>query len=115
MAITSGPAGSGPARPGQIGGRGAQPRHPGGEAVPEQRRVEQGDHIPQRVMARDAVRERLQAAQEGEVLPAPDLGLDEIIRPGQRRTQQQKQDFRQRIQNLGRLARVPQRRKPLDQ
>jgi hypothetical protein len=57
-------------------------------------------------MARDAVPARQGAAQEGEVLPAPELDLGEVARPGQGGAEQEQQDLRQGIEHLGLLPRV---------
>ena len=76
----------------------------------EQRRVEGVDDVAQRVVARDAVAVGQEAAQESQVLPAPEPRLDEIVRARQGGGQHQEQDLRQRIEHLPGLARVLQRR-----
>ena len=63
------------------------------EAALEQRGVECRDHLPQRVMAGDAMLERQEATQETQVLASPQADLDEIVRPGDRGAQQKQQDF----------------------
>ena len=91
----------------------AQTLDPVGEACLEQVRVNGCDHLAQRVVARrgasvrarDAVRERQEAAQERQVLLTPQREFDEIVGPRHRAAQEQKQQFRQEIQHLGRLTR----------
>ena len=81
----------------------------------EQLGINRPDHLVPRVVARDAMHKRPQAAQKRQRALAPQRHLDKIIGPGQRRAQKQQNDLRQRIENLGRLPRVVQRRKPIEQ
>jgi len=98
-----------------IGFARAQSLHPGRKAVLEQVGIDRPDYLAQRIVARDTVRIRPQAAQKRQVACTPQRHLDKIIGPGQRRAQQQQNDLRQRIENLCRLPRVVQRRKPIEQ
>ena len=59
----------------------AQPCHPGGEARLEPIRVERAEHGAQRVVAGDARGIGPEAAQEGQLLLAPELDLDAIVLP----------------------------------
>jgi len=86
----------------------AQPLDPVREAGLEQRRVEGRDDFAQRVMARNAARERKEAMQEQQVLVAPQRQLDKIVGSRDGAAEQQKQQFRQGIQHLGRLPGVLQ-------
>ena len=81
------------------------------EAGLEPRRVERVDHVAQRVVAGDAVPVGQEAAQERQVLPAPQPRLDQVVGPGQGGGQHQEQDLRQRRKHLPGLARILQRRK----
>jgi hypothetical protein len=92
-----------------------QGRDPGGEARLEQLGIERIDEVVQRVVAGDAVLVAQERAQEGQMLIAPLLDLDEIIGASQRCSQCQKQKLGQRIDHLPRLPRVFQRRKMLEQ
>jgi hypothetical protein len=92
----------------EVGRRLAQALDPAREARLEQLGVEGGDHLAQRVVARDAVPVGQEAAQERQVLLAPHLDLDEVVRPRQGSAQQEQQDLRQAVEHLGRLARVLQ-------
>jgi hypothetical protein len=56
----------------QVGLGLTQALDPGREACLEQPGIERGDNLAQRVVARDAVPVRQEAAQEGQVLPAPE-------------------------------------------
>ena len=78
--------------------------HPVLEANPEPVRVDRRRHVAHRVVARDAERVGEEAAKEGLMLLPSKRDFHEIIRPGDRRRQPQKQDFRQWIQYLGGLA-----------
>jgi hypothetical protein len=91
-----------------VGLRRAQALDPAGEAALEQGRVERGDHLAQGVVARDAVPVGQEAAQEGQVLPAPDPDLGHVVRSGQRGAEQQEQDLGQGIEHLGLLPRILQ-------
>jgi hypothetical protein len=64
-------------------GRGpwAQPLDPAGKAGLGQRRVDRRNDLAERVMARDAARERQKAPQKRQVLAAPQGRLGETIAP----------------------------------
>lgn len=81
----------------------AQRLHPGGEAVGKQRRRQRVHHVVERVVGGDAVLEGQQPAQKIQLAPPPAFDLDEILRPRKRPAQDQKQDFRQRIDDFPRL------------
>jgi hypothetical protein len=66
-------------------------------------------------MARDAVPEGREAAQEGQVLVAPEPDRDDVVRSRQRRAEQEKEDLGQRVEHLGDLARVLQRGELVEQ
>jgi len=72
-----------------IGIAGAQSLDPGRKAALEQVGINRPDHLAQRVVARDAVHKRPQAAQKRQMALAPQRHLDKIIGPGQRRAQKQ--------------------------
>ena len=55
------------------------------------------------------------AAQERQMLVAPELHLDEIVGAGECRAQQQEQDLRQGIEHLGPLAPVLKRGEVVEQ
>jgi hypothetical protein len=93
----------------------AQPGHPGGEARLEPIRVERAEHGAQRVVAGDARGVGPEAAQEGQLLLAPELDLDEIVRAGQGGAEQEQQDLGQGVEHLGLLPRVLQGREPVEQ
>ena len=61
---------------------GAQAGHPFGKAAREQLAVDGIDDVVERVMARDAVGERQEAAKKVDVQPSPASDLHEILRPG---------------------------------
>jgi len=86
----------------------AQALDPVREAGFEQSRVESRDDFAQCVMARNTARERQETAQERQVLAAPQRQLDEVIGARDGAAEQQKQQFRQGIQHLGRLPGVLQ-------
>ncbi len=93
----------------------AQALDPGGEAGAEEVGVERIDDVVERVVRRDAVAERQQAAQEGELLPAPQPDFDEVLGAGQRRAQHQQHDLRQRVEHLARLPWVVECREMVEQ
>jgi hypothetical protein len=76
---------------------GAQSLDPCHEAALEQLRVERIDHVIQSVVRGDAVGVGQEAAQEGRLLLAPGLHLDEVVGAGQGRGQHQEQDLRKRM------------------
>src|ERR671932_1606609 len=55
------------------------------------------------------------ASQEGEVLVAPELHLDQVVGPGEGGAEEQKDDLRHWIEYFGGLARVLERRKVADE
>jgi hypothetical protein len=93
----------------------AQRLDPGHKAGLEQRGVERVDHVVESIVGGNALYERQEPAQEGQVLAAPEPGFDEILRPRQRRAQDQQHDLRQRIDHLPGLARVLERREMFNQ
>jgi hypothetical protein len=93
----------------------AQRLHPAGEAGLEQFGVEPVDHVVERVMGRQAALVGQEALQEIPPLLAPQPDLDEILHAVKRGAQNQKQDFRQRIDKPPALARVRKRGKVLQQ
>src|SRR4051794_18348979 len=93
----------------------AQALDPAHEAGPEQPGIERGDHLAQRVVARHPVLAGQEATEEGEVLVAPERDLDDVIGPRQGGAQQQEQDLRQRVEHLGPLPRVLERREVVEQ
>src|SRR4051812_44690175 len=74
-----------------------------------------GDHLAQRVVARPPVLAGQEATEEGEVLVAPERDLDDVIGPRQGGAQQQEEDLRQRVEHLGLLPRVLERREVVEQ
>src|SRR3954470_11914253 len=93
----------------------AQAFDPRREAGLEQLGVERGDHLAQRVVARHPVLAGQEATEEGEVLVAPERDLDDVIGPRQGGAQQQEEDLRQRVEHLGLLPRVLERREVVEQ
>ncbi len=82
----------GPGRPASGRGTGGACARPAPRT--EQAGVEGGEHRVQRVLARHAVSVGQEAAQEGDVLPAPEFGLDQIVDPGQGGAERERQDLR---------------------
>src|ERR1700679_64684 len=76
-----------------VGGIVAQVADPGQEAGFEQFRVQRREYVTQRVMARDAALEAVETSEERQMLRSPECRLNEIVRAGDRRTQNQKQNF----------------------
>src|SRR3954454_7120387 len=66
-------------------------------------------------MARDAGPAGQEAAQEGQVLPAPDPDLGHVVRSGQGGAERQEQDLGQRVEHLGPLPRILQRSEVVEQ
>ena len=93
----------------------AQPFDPRREARLESLGIEDADHLAQRVVRRHAVLVSQKAPQKLEVLFAPQLGLNKVVRPRKRRAQQKQYDLGKRIENLRLLARILQGRKMIDQ
>ena len=92
----------------------AQTLDPGREGLREQRAVERVQHVVERVMRRNALREGQHPPQKPQLLAPPVADLDEILRPRQRRTQDQEHDLGQRIHHLAPLARIGKRRKVVE-
>ena len=86
----------------------AQAIDPGQTAGFEQFRVQCGEHVAQLTVAGDAAVVGVEASEERQMLGSPQRRLHEVIRPGDRRSQNQQQDFRQWIQHLGVLTRIGQ-------
>jgi hypothetical protein len=78
---------------GSVTGGGAQVVPPGQKADLECLRIDR--HTPQSVLWLGMLRAKGRDSAGGQVLPSPQFDLDEVIRPANRRAQQQKQDFRQ--------------------
>ena len=91
----------------------AQALDPSRTAALDQLRIENAEHRPQRVVAGRAVGIGKEAAQELEVLVAPELDLDQVIGTRQRRAEQEPQDLGQGAEHLGLPPRVLQRREPV--
>lgn len=72
----------------------AQAADPGHEAGFKQLRVQRREHVTQHIVARDAAFVGVKASEKGQMLDAPQRCFYEVARPGDRRRQHQKQDFR---------------------
>ena len=99
----------------QVGLGLAQALDPSRKARLEQLGIERGEHLAQRVVARNAVPVGQEAAQEGQVLPAPEPDLGHVVGPGQGGAEQQEQDLGQRVEHLGPLPWVLQRSEVVEQ
>jgi hypothetical protein len=76
------------------------------QAPPIQSGVQGCQHVAQRIVAQDAFFVAVEASEERQMLRPPQRRLDEVVCPGERRGQHQKQDFREWIQYLGMLTRI---------
>lgn len=93
----------------------AQARHPGHEAIRERLRRQGIDHVVERVVRGNAVREGQKPAPERLLPVGPARDLHEILRPRHRPAQHDQQHLRRRIDRLPRLARVLEGGKLIEQ
>ena len=84
---------------------------PGDEAALEALRIESAEDEAELIMARRAVGERQEAAQERQLLLAEQRDAHPAVGPAQHGAQRQEQHLIEPIEHLDRLARIRERRK----